>query len=100
MKKIGILLMTLILVTGCFNKKVDYDKVMGEYAVDYYTKYAFNLGVDKPRVEINNLKAANEQVDAKYDLKKLAKCTDDSYVDLVLDEEKQVKEIIYRMNCK
>lgn len=99
-KKILILFVCLFLLTGCVSKEKERNKVMGTYAKDYYKKFAYDNGIDIPRVEIKNLKAANEQLNAGYDLKRLETCTDSSYVDLKLDENKEVKEIIYRLNCK
>ena len=54
-----------------------------------------------PTISIQQLKDANEQVQAGFDLTSLEKCTDDSYVELVIDEAtKDVQDVKFFLQCE
>lgn len=101
MKKmlLSILLVGLILFTGCENKEQTINDAMKEYTTDYYETYikGKNLGIDIPEITVANLKAALER---DYDMKKLEDCTDSSYATLILDNDENIKSIELHMNCK
>lgn len=97
MKKLFLILIILILV-GCNNNK--YEKTMEEYSQTFY-----NLHIKGQKrnqivtISIADLKEANEVVGDDYDLKKLKKCQDDSYVELEIDENFEIKNIKYNLKC-
>ena len=87
-----LLLPSLILLSGCNNQK-KYEEAMSEYATAFYN--------DNPTISITQLKEANELVQANYDLSRLEGCEDQSYVELVIDEQTQdIKEIKYFLQCE
>lgn len=104
MKKVLIVsfLILSILVVGCGNKQKEYEKVMKEYAKEHYEKYMSGWsGVDVAQVSISLLKNANEQINANYDLSKLEKCTDESYVNIILNKEtKKIENFEFHLDCK
>lgn len=102
MKKIIITTVAICLLfsVGC-GKLAKKEAVMKEYATDFYEKYQKGaVSLTDPTVYISQLKNANEQIDAGYDLSKLDGCNDDSYVELKIDESREITEIIYHMDCK
>ena len=74
---------------------------MKEYATTFYNNYQKGSeGLTNPTVSIKQLKDANEQVQASFDLTKIEKCSDDSYVELIIDETtKDVKDVKYFLQC-
>ncbi len=101
MKKLLLVLVTLTFLVGCNNQK-DYEKAMKDNATSFYNNYQKGQeGLTNPTISIKQLKEANEYVDANYDLSKLEKCTDDSYVELIIDQDtKEVTDVKYFMQCE
>ena len=103
MKKVivlTILACSLILV-GCDNQS-EYEEIMRDYATTFYNNYQKGSeGLTTPTISIQQLKDANEQVQAGFDLTGLEKCTDDSYVELVIDENtKDVQDVKFFLQCE
>ena len=103
MKKFLVLLLlpSLIFLSGCINQK-KYEEAMSEYATAFYNDYQKgSIGLTNPTISITQLKEANELVQANYDLSRLESCEDQSYVELVIDEQTQdIKEIKYFLQCE
>lgn len=91
----------LITLTGC-NKMSAKEKVMKEYAVDFYNNYLKGYESTEPKtVTIADLKKAVEVVGKDYDLKKLEKCTDESYAELIIDSNtKEVTDVNFYLECE
>ncbi len=96
-----LLLPSLILLSGCNNQK-KYEEAISEYATAFYNDYQKgSIGLTNPTISIAQLKEANELVQANYDLSKLDGCEDQSYVELIIDEETQdILEIKYFLQCE
>ena len=104
MKKILaiMVLASSLLLVGCGDQS-KYEDTMKDYATTFYNNYLKgNEGLPNPyQVSIQQLKDANEQVQAGFDLTPLEKCTDDSYVELVLDENtKDVQDVKFFLQCE
>ncbi|MEG2322484.1 MAG: hypothetical protein RSB71_03285 [Bacilli bacterium] len=105
MKKVllgSILLGSIFLMVGCGNKTTKYEKVMQEYATTFYNLHQKGTeGLTNPTVSIKQLKEAVSQVKDDFDMKKLDKCEDESYVEIILqDGSKEIKEYKFYMKCK
>lgn len=100
MKKLLFISCALLLI-GCSNQK-QYENTMKEYAIQFYNSYQSGQpGYTNPTISIKQLKEANELDDANFDLSKLDKCTDESYVELVLNEQNnEIEDIKYFLECK
>lgn len=90
-----------LFITGCDNQN-KYKEIMKDYANQFYIAYQKNQeGLTNPTVSIKQLKSAVKLGGENYDLSKLKKCTDESYVELILDEAtKDIKDIKYYLECK
>ena len=101
MKKTLLVLVALTFLIGCNNQK-KYEETMKENATAFYNDYQKGQeGLTNPTISIKQLKEANEYVDANYDLSKLEKCTDESYIELIIDQNtKEVTDVKYFMQCE
>ena len=101
MEKILLVLVGLVFLVGC-NSQSKYEETMKEYATQFYNAHQKGQeGLTNPTVSIKQLKEAIEAVGDEYDLTKLKKCTDDSYVELIIDETtKDVTDVKYYLECK
>lgn len=89
------------LTAGCGEKKAKYEEIMGDYAKAHYEKYMSGFDIDVPKVSISDLKNANAQINANYDLSKLEKCTDESYVNIIFKAgTKEVEKLEYHLECE
>ncbi len=108
MKKYAVLSVAILslLACGCGNSKAKqskYEKTMEEYATNYYQTYILDKveGLDVPEISVANLENANVNGESNYDMKKLSGCTKDSYVSLILNENKRdIDSYEFHMNCK
>ncbi len=101
MKKVLLVLIGLVFLVGCSSQR-KYEETMKEYATQFYNAHQKGQeGLTNPTVSIKQLKEAIEAVGDEYDLTKLEKCTDDSYVELIIDETtKDVTDVKYYLECK
>lgn len=101
MKKSIVCIITLLLVTGC-GGKANYESIMEEYAKDYYETYMRAVqGQDKNEVSIHSLKNVNDKVGKKYDLSKLKKCKNTSYVTIIVDRKtRDIQKYEFHLQCK
>lgn len=104
MKKILIfsLLTCSLFLIGC-SAKNEYEEAMEKYATDFYnSSVKGNEGISNPySISISQLKNANEQIQAGYDLTSLESCTDDSYIEISFDENtKEIQEYKFYLQCK
>lgn len=89
------------LTAGCGNNQSKYEEAMSEYAKEHYEKYMSGFDIDVPKVSIADLKNANEQINTKYDLSKLEKCTDESYVNIIFKAgTKEIDKFEYHLECE
>lgn len=104
MKKILVVVVLVCssILVGCGNKSNEYEELMRSHATTFYNNYLKgNEGLKETTVSIANLKDANEQVQAGFDLSGLEKCSDDSYVELVIDENtKDVQDVKFFLQCE
>ncbi len=95
MKKI-ILLIPLIILTGCSNK----EKIFESSAKTYYENYMKEVNnVDEVTITLENLQEAN--IEEEYNLSKLKKCDKNSKIIFTIN--KDTKEIINKrleLKCK
>lgn len=101
MKKCILILVTLIFLVGCGSQK-KYEAAMKEYATKFYNDYQKGQeGLTNPTISIKQLKEAIDVVGASYDMSKLEKCSEESYVELIIDDTtKDVKEVKYYLQCE
>lgn len=99
MKKI-LLVALLFLTVGC-DKDSKYQEIMKEYAQTFYNEYQKGQeGLTNPTISIKQLKEANEVVSANFDLEKLKSCSEESYVELIIDNDTlEVKDVKYYLEC-
>ncbi len=90
-----------LFLVGCGQKK--YEDAMKEYATSFYNNYQKGQeGLTNPTISIKQLKQAIDlQLSgADYDLSKLDKCSENSYVELIIDDTtKDVKDVKYFLEC-
>lgn len=102
MKKVLVasLLICTLFVAGCGNKVDPKEEAMKEYSIKYYELHQKGImGLTNPTVSIEELKKAMEITNDEYDLSKLDGCADSSSVELQLDENREVTDVIYHMEC-
>lgn len=103
MKKILVIILLVFsfCTVGC-SKTNAKQEAMKEYAIKFYELHLKgDTGItDSTIVKISDLKDAMTQVGDKYDMNKLEGCTDDSYVELILNDDKEVTDTVYHMICK
>ena len=104
MKKIllvSIIVGSIALLIGCGSGSSKYEKTMKEYATTFYNLHQKgNVSQTVPTVSIAQLKEAIEVVGDNYDMTKLEGCSDESYVELVVDETtREITEVKYYLQC-
>ena len=94
MKKL-ILLIPLLILTGCSNKK----EIFKENAKTYYENHMKMVNnIDSVTISLEDLKNAETEDD--YDLSKLKKCKTNSKITFYLDKEtKNIKNEKIELNC-
>ena len=94
MKKI-LLLIPLLLLTGCSNK----EKLFKQYAKTYYENHMKMVNnIDSVTITLEELK--NAQTEDEYDLSKLKKCKNNSKITFYLDKDtKNIKNEKIELNC-
>lgn len=99
---ISLVLCGLFVFTGCGNKESQYEKTMKEYAVGYYNATLNPTeGLTTYSVSIERLKDAVERKIVNYDMSKLSNCTNDSYVELIINQNtNEVDSVNYHMSCE
>ena len=95
MKKI-ILLIPIIILTGCANK----EKIFESSAQTYYENYMKEVNnVDEVTITLENLEEAN--IEEEYDLKKLKKCDKNSKIIFTIDKDtKEITNKKLELKCK
>jgi len=100
MKKILVLTLVLLIISGC-NSIQKYEQTMKEYSLHFYENYKKGQeDINNVTVSIKQLKQAVEVVREDYDMSKLKNCSDESYVQIMLNEKKEVIDIKYYLKCK
>ena len=94
MKKI-ILLIPLILLTGCTNK----ERVFEDYAKKYYENHMKIVNnIDEAAITLEDLE--NASAEDGYDLKKLKKCDMQSKITFSIEKDtKEIKNTIIELKC-
>ena len=94
MKKI-ILLIPLLLLTGCTNK----EKLFKQYAKEYYENHMKMVNnIDSVTITLDDLK--NAETEDNYNLSKLKKCKNTSKITLYLDKNtKEIKNEKIELDC-
>ena len=103
MRRFLLILIGIVFLTGCNGQSQNkYEEIMKDYAIKFYNDHQKGQeGLTNPTISIEQLKEAVEVVGDDFDLTKLEKCTDESYVELIIDETtKDVKDIKYYLECK
>ena len=98
-KLIGLLIISLFLLSGCISKEEKYKEKLQMYAKIYYEKYM--IGVDnqnEAEVTLEMLKRANNY-EKSFDLSELDKCNDDTAVILKINENKEIEKYKYDLKC-
>jgi len=95
MKKIIILIIPILILTGCANK----EKQFKNYAEQYYNDYMKKVNnVDSVTITLDDL--YNASTESNFDLTKLKKCEKASKIIFELDKEtKEIKNSKIELNC-
>ena len=95
MKKL-ILLIPLLLLTGCTNK----EKIFKEYAKTYYENHMkMIINIDQVTITLDDLK--NAEAEDGFDLTKLKKCKNNSKITFDIDKNtKDIKNEKVELECK
>jgi len=95
MKKIIILLLPLLILTGCSNK----EKIFKNYAKEYYENYMKMVNkVDNVTITLEDL--YNIETDENYNLSKLKKCEKTSKIIFEIDKTtKEIKNTTIELKC-
>lgn len=104
MKKIfaiSLVLCGLFTFTGCGNKTSKYEEIMKEYATNYYNEVLKGTeGLTSYSISVAKLKDAVEKKRVNFDMNKLSGCTDDSYVELIINQtNNEVETVNFHMSC-
>ena len=106
MKKILTISMVLglLVFAGCEGGKQQankYEETMKEYAISYYNAHLKGTeGLTSTQITVGQLKDAITKIGDNYDMSKLESCTDDSYVELIINQTNNgVDSVNYHMNC-
>lgn len=97
-----ILIVILIVSVLVYNKNLNTKRIseMQEAATKYYDNYMSTLkGIDNAEVTLGMINKVIKEKNAKYDIKSLKKCSDDTKADLKISLGK-VKNIEISLNCK
>ncbi|MEG0826411.1 MAG: hypothetical protein RR404_02955 [Bacilli bacterium] len=102
MKKIVIILIISILLTGCGKiKPKTLEQQLETMATDYYSKYMINNGLDVAIVSLKELKEANETMSETYDLSKFSQCDLSTKVKITIKKgTNQIENYKFELNCK
>lgn len=105
MKKILVISLTLcglFVFTGCGDKEAKYEKTMREYATNYYNAVLKGTeGLTSYPVSVAKLKDAVAKKIVNFDMSKLSKCTDESYVELIINQtNNEVDSVNFHMSCE
>ena len=103
MKKVFICLaLGILLMTGCSEKLNVYEKTMKEYATGYYNNSVKGTeSMTSKIITVSELKTAASFKAINYDMSKLEKCTDSSYVELTINAtNNEIENITYHMECE
>ncbi|MBQ8234816.1 MAG: hypothetical protein IJZ36_04470 [Bacilli bacterium] len=95
MKKIVILLIVLVTLTGCQSSK---EKEFKKAALKYAEKYNIYENVDTYVIELKNIIKANE-IENIFSIDNIKKCDDNSSVSITY-KEKQIENIEIELICK
>lgn len=99
MKKIIVLFLGVMLLSGCTSKEEKYKKILKEHAKTYYETYMIGAeNQDQAEITIEMMKKANEY-GGSFELKKLSKCDDATTVTLTLSENKDVVSYDFDLKC-
>lgn len=97
MKKIIILIIPILIITGCTSSK---EKQFKKYAKEYYESYMKMINnVDEVTITLGDLKNASSE--EEYNLNKLKKCETNSKITFEVDKEtKEIKNEKIELKCK
>lgn len=99
MKKIIVMFLGILLLSGCGNEGKKYEKILKEHSKTYYETYMIGAeNQDQAEITIEMMKKANNY-GGSFDLSKLAKCDDDTTVILTLSENKDVISYDFDLKC-
>ncbi len=97
MKKIFVIIIMIILLTGCTNKE-KFNKELEKATNIYYTQYIKNKvdGLNVLEISLGDLR---ELKNSKIDLSKLKKCSDDTKVKATI-KNKKIEKYEISIICK
>lgn len=98
MKKIGIIICCILVLTGCGKQEKEQKEQLLIAARQYYESYGKTYSVDEYTVSLKQLKKAKEELKQDYDLSKVDDCKDDTSVTFTIKNKKVAKEVI-KLNC-
>ena len=104
---ISLVLVGLFAFTACGKndgekKESVYESTMKEYAINYYN-YALKgtEGLTEKDITVGKLRDAVNKNVVNYDMSKLANCTDESYVKLIINQtNNDVDKVEFHMSCE
>lgn len=97
MKKIILLIIPILIITGCASSR---EKQFKKYAKEYYESYMKMVdNVDEVTITLDDLRNASSEGD--YNLNKLKNCEKNSKITFQVDKEsKELKNEVIDLKCK
>ena len=99
MKKIGLIVCFLCLLTGCAKQDKERKNQLEVAGKAYYETYGSKYTVDEYTVTLKELKQAKKELKQDYDLSALEKCQDDTKVQMTI-KNKKVEKVEIKLNCR
>lgn len=98
MKKIIILIFSVILLSGCFKNDEKKLAAMRENGQKYYQTYGSSYEIDEYTVSLGDIRKAASELKQDYDLTELEKCKDTSSIIFKI-KNKRIDDSIIKLDC-
>lgn len=98
MKKVLILGLSFVILTGCTGKKEKRMQAMEQYGKEYYQSYGKQYDIDEYTVSLKQLREAKKQLKQEYDLTVLEQCEDTTKIIFTVKDQK-IKSFKINLDC-
>lgn len=98
MKKVIILIFSVMLLSGCFKNDEKKLAVMRENGQKYYQTYGSSYEIDEYTVTLGDMRRAIRELKQDYDLTELEKCKDTSSIVFKI-KDKRIGDSTIKLDC-